>query len=411
MTENSHICNFIKNNSDWYDKLTSYPYFIHIKESNDLCIFNYSLTEAFNATNKDEEFIARIDFSIPEVQEARGIIINVNTCEVVCWPFRKFGNYGESYADNINWKTACVQEKIDGSIMKLWFDKRSELNQWRLSTNGVINAFECKNQYGVTYGDLFNEAAQKQNLDLNKLSKDYTYIFEIIGPFNRVVIEYPETKIIHTGTRNNITGEEIDANIGIEKPLKYPISTLENCIEAASKLNIREAENRFNVQKEGFVVVDENWNRIKIKSPEYVAVHHAFNGGILSKKRAVSMILENEDEEYLTYFPEYKEFFDLLKVQMQKTVDMIESYCKESKEISLINNYTVKDFAINFNKDKLKTYAIEYIFKNKSLEEVSHRMTRKGWLRWIDNIDDYDFNKENPTIKTMRTIKNKEEER
>lgn len=406
MTENSVLCKFINNNPDWREKLSSYPYFIHIKDDDGLTIFNYSLTEAFNMKDEDREFVARIDFSIPEVQEARGIIINTETCEVVCWPFRKFGNYGESYVDKIDWDSACVQEKVDGSIMKLWYDKREDFDLWRLSTNGVINAFECKNQYDKTYGDMFNEAAEKQGLNLDSLDKDCTYIFEIVGPYNRVVVEYPETMIIHTGTRNNITGEEKDIYIGIKQPKKYKISTLEACIEAAKALNVVNSENRFAVQNEGFVVVDGNWNRIKIKSPEYIAVHHAFNGGILSKKRAVDMILENEDEEYLTYFPEYKEFFDLLKINMQKTVDMIEKYCLETEKISKEKGLSVKDFALTFGKDKLFGFAVDYIYNGKELEEVSHRMRRKGWIRWIDTIDEYDYVKNNPTLNRIKNEKN-----
>lgn len=78
------------------------------------------------------------DFSDPIVQEARGIIIDLENLDVVCWPFRKFGNYNESYADNIDWSTARVQEKIDGSIVKLWWNKVD--GKWQFSTNSIINA-------------------------------------------------------------------------------------------------------------------------------------------------------------------------------------------------------------------------------------------------------------------------------
>ena len=37
-----------------------------------------------------------------------------------------------------DWNTAKVQEKVDGSIVKLWFDHR--LGKWQFSTNGVIRA-------------------------------------------------------------------------------------------------------------------------------------------------------------------------------------------------------------------------------------------------------------------------------
>lgn len=405
MTKNSYLCKFISENSDWRERLSSYPFFIRIKEDGDLAIFNYSLTETDKIEKDGEEIIARIDFSIPEVQEARGIIINTKTCDVVCWPFRKFGNFGESYVDNIDWNSACVQEKVDGSIMKLWYDKRKEYNLWRISTNGVIDAYQCKSQYNEIYGKMFSEAAHKQHLDIDKLNVDKTYIFELVGPFNRVVIEYPETMIYHTGTRNNITGQESDEDIGIIKPKRYKLNSLENCIEAAKQLNVKTGENKFDVQQEGFVVVDKNYNRIKIKSPEYVAVHHAFNGGILSRKRAVDMILANDDEEYLTYFPEYKPLFDGLKNSMDKTSEMIKDYCYRAEAIVKTLNLSRREFAIMFNKDKLFRYAIAHIWDNRPIGELAKEMSRRSWLKWIDNIDSYDFEKNNPIITDMEKNK------
>ena len=398
MNKNSYLCKFISENEDWEERLSKYPFFIHIKKSGDLAIFNYDMI-ATDVVEKDgEEMIARIDFTIPEVQESRGIIINTKTCEVVCWPFRKFGNFGESYVDKIDWNTACVQEKVDGSIMKLWFDKRPEYNLWRISTNGVIDAYTCKSPYNMVYGKMFFEAAQKQHLDLDKLNIDNTYIFELVGPYNRVVIEYPETMIYHTGTRNNITGKEEDINIGIIQPKRYKLNSLEDCIEAAKQLNTINTDNRFNVQNEGFVVVDGNFNRIKIKSPQYVAVHHAFNGGILSKKRAIDMLLANEDEEYLTYFPEYKPIFDELKSGMEKTEKVIEKYCEKARLACLQNSYTRKEFAIKFGKDNLFAFAMRYVFDKQPLPEISHHLSRRSWIRWIDSIDNYDFDKLNKSL-------------
>ena len=131
MQERSYLCKFINNNPNWESILSEYPYFITIRKDGPLAIFNYNLLASEIVEGETEEDTKRFtcDFSLPEVQEARGIIINYETLEVVCWPFRKFGNYGESYVDTIDWRTARVQEKVDGSIMKLWFNKLT--NNWQ----------------------------------------------------------------------------------------------------------------------------------------------------------------------------------------------------------------------------------------------------------------------------------------
>ena len=145
----------------------------------------------------------------------------------------------------------------------------------------------------------------------NTLNKSNTYIFELVSPFNRVVISYDESMLYHIGTRNNYTGEEYDIDIGIVKPKQFPLNTLNDCIVAASLIN----QGHEQVEAEGFVVVDKDFNRIKIKSPEYVFMHHNINNRAITIKRIVDL-LSDEDfnlDSFLNQFPEYIERFDAIK--------------------------------------------------------------------------------------------------
>ena len=69
------------------------------------------------------------------VQEARGIILDEN-CDwaVTSMSFRKFFNAEEPLAAEINWTTACIEEKLDGSLMALyWYD-----NAWQVQSSGSV---------------------------------------------------------------------------------------------------------------------------------------------------------------------------------------------------------------------------------------------------------------------------------
>ncbi len=55
---------------------------------------------------------------------------------VVCWPFDKFFNVQEQYAADIDWKDARVLEKIDGSMIKLFWYK----DAWRFATSSTCDA-------------------------------------------------------------------------------------------------------------------------------------------------------------------------------------------------------------------------------------------------------------------------------
>lgn len=76
MNKNSYLCNLIANNANWREEVANLN--VKVKEEGNLVIFNYDI---------------EADFSNPIVQESRGIIIDTSTCDVVCWPFRKFGNH------------------------------------------------------------------------------------------------------------------------------------------------------------------------------------------------------------------------------------------------------------------------------------------------------------------------------
>ena len=254
MNNNSVICRYISEHTGWEESLHE-NYGLKIKRKGPYAIFNYNFDSPF---------------SDPVVQEARGIILDTEKLEVVCWPFRKFGNYHESYADDIDWSTACVQEKVDGSIIKLWFSERED--RWIFSTNGTIDAADATVEDswdGLSFEDAILSAENYKDIRTEDLDRNKTYIFELVGPKTQVVVRYDKPLLYHTGTRSNITGQETDEDIGIIRPARYPLQSLEECIEAARKLN----SDGDGVEYEGFVVVDAAWHRVKIKSPDYILKH------------------------------------------------------------------------------------------------------------------------------------------
>lgn len=303
------VVEFIKNNIDWEEKLSKDPYNIKIKRDNGFIILNYNQISS--------------DFYNPIVKECRGIILEDGTYNPVCVPFFKFGNYGEGYADKIDWKTARVQEKVDGSLIKLWWYK----DKWYVSTNSMIDAKKAyinnnKSPY-KNFHELFEEGFKRYRNILNELDRDCTYMFELISPYNKIVVPYENIDIVHIGTRNNITLEELDIDIGIPKPKEYKFNSLEDCIEMSKKLPY---------DNEGYVVVDSKWRRVKIKSPAYVSVHRLINNE-LTDEGVLDLIKENEHEEFLVYFPEYKERFNSIERRYTQYIDNVRKTLDEADTV------------------------------------------------------------------------------
>lgn len=349
------ILNFIKEHGDnWREIIRQKPYAIKVTTDGEYTILKYDQINS--------------DLSLPLVKECRGLILD-NQNRPVCVPFFKFFNSFEPNADNIDWNSARVQEKLDGSIIKLAYFG----GEWRVSTNGTIDAYKSKIYEDLsdiecpytTYGELWDIAKKKTNLDYDKLDKNCTYMFELVGPYNKVVVDYKETKIYHIGTRDNTTLQELDIDIGVEKPKVYPLSTLQGCLDACKDMPFNQ---------EGYVVVDKDWHRVKIKSPAYVAVHRLKNNGDINERAVIELIRENELDEFLSYFPEFKKVIYEYKSILEK---MVEDLTTNIKEISKKTYETQKDFALEV-KDKFNS-GFYFMWKK------DNTLTPEAWLWNHDN--------------------------
>ena len=294
------LLDFIHQNADWEIRLAEAPYYIKTKRDKNYVLLKYDQI--------------RSDFNEPLVRECRGIILDEQKSYTpVCVPFFKFGNIGESYAPDIDWSTARIQEKVDGSLIKVWHDQGA----WHISSNGEIDAQNANISSALLTGTsrgnlfaLFTEAWNKTGLDMNALTQRYTYMFELTSPHNRIVARHAETSVCHIGTRDNWTLAELDIDIGVPKPRVFNFRSIEECVESAKLLSIDE---------EGYVVVDKNFNRIKVKSPRYVALSH-MSQGVTTVKNVVEIIQKNEQAEVLAYFPEFQDVFD-------KALQRIDDFC------------------------------------------------------------------------------------
>ena len=375
MNENSVICKLINDNpTTWQDIIKELK--IRTKFEDNYAIFNYEIT---------------CDFSNKIVQEARGIIIDVVNKQVVCWPFRKFGNYTESYADKIDWSSAKVLEKVDGSIIKLWYD--FSIDKWQFSTNGTIRAEKAPVEHTVNtfYGDIIKSAVNYKDIPFDKLDKNCTYIFELVSQITKVVISYDETKLYHLGTRNNITGKEFETDIGIVKPKLYCIGSLEDCIKSAVELNRTACCDQ--VLNEGYVVVDKNYNRVKIKSPDYIMMHHITMLKTIGKKECIDMLLNDRAKidticqksplvEPAVKYYDYKLAELICMAQKIGTLaqKLYEEYSHDRKAVALV-----------LTKHRLGTIGFLCIDKNKSGKEVLLEMPLEKLIKYIPDYIEEDL--------------------
>ena len=318
-----------------------------------------------------------VDFTDEAMKECRGLIVKETEkgYEIVCRPFKKWFNYQEPLADDIDWSSARVQEKVDGSLVKLWHD-----DGWHWSTMGTIDAndAEISNMANLTFKDVIKKADNYKDIDFDKLDKSLTYLFELVSPYNQIVIKYDKPHLYHLGTRSR-TGEEFDLDIGIEKPREYALQSLEDCINAAEALN----ENA--VTKEGYVVVDKNWNRIKIKSPKYILYHRIWNNGAVKADDIISIIKDGKMREAMESYPLLRE--ELLKwnYAMAKFEYEIETEIRKGRQV--YEEFQDRSAAAKFIKEFKHPFAGFWGLDHEGhAAELIAEMSRKAYLRGLKNV-------------------------
>ncbi len=181
----------------------------------------------------------------------RGLILDENL-NVVARPFKKFFNLGEHENQHIPNETFEVYEKMDGSLGILY---------WH---NDVA--------YIATRGSFTSPQSVKANEILNTkyahllagLDRNNTYLFEIIYPENRIVLDYGAMEdLVLLSVIDNQTGNDI-----VNMDWGFPVVKRFDGINDINALSSLEEDN-----KEGFVIRFASGLRYKVKFAEYVRIH------------------------------------------------------------------------------------------------------------------------------------------
>ena len=179
----------------------------------------------------------------------RGLVTD-NRGNVVARPFNKFFNLEE----NKHTPTSDFEvfDKMDGSL-GIMFKYNGEMI---CATRGSFTSDQSK---------WMTDFAQKYNYQ-DIIVDGFTYLFEIIYPENRIVVDYNgEERLVLLGIINTETGEELPHNElfeGFDVVKKY------DGVRDYSELKGKVEQN-----SEGFVVRFSNGQRVKIKGEEYLRLH------------------------------------------------------------------------------------------------------------------------------------------
>lgn len=209
----------------------------------------------------------------------RGLTIDSDG-EIVTRPFDKFFNLGEyeESLEELSKKHGGIKkivEKMDGSliIVSVLGDDVIVSSRGSFTSEQAIFARTLLADIGFDKHTKYHDKV--------------TYLFEIIYPENRIVVNYNyRTELVFLGARETKTGNHL-YNTGFDKIFTTP----KNYLKMQSHVD----------NEEGYVIIFNDDMRVKIKFNEYVRLHRIMTG---FSERRVWDLLRNGETVNLTGVPE-----------------------------------------------------------------------------------------------------------
>jgi RNA ligase len=353
---------------------------IKILEKVDWNVLKDYVDNSLIIANKHSEYDIWILNYSPKVQSkkfwdeytlsCRGLVIDAGGT-ILARPFQKFKNYEEHDPSEIDMSQEYdVFEKMDGSLIIMFYYKPRM--QWIIASRGSFISEQCLE-------------AQKM-FDINaydKLDVNYTYLFEVIYPENRIVVDYGNRReLVLLTVIETATGLELPYVELTDTYSKYfsVVKRFEVKINDLNDLKKLESDN-----KEGFVVRFTNGFRVKVKFTEYVRLH-----GILTNVSNLTVwehLMNHYDfDALLDRVPD--EFYDWLKRTtkiLQTEFNEIERQAlKEFVRIYYINGMGVngnkKDFALEAIKTKYQSILFK-LYDKKPYDDIIWKMVRPEYSK------------------------------
>ncbi len=220
-----------------------------------LLIWNYSHKAQFDR------------FWTPETKIARGLITDLEG-NIIARPFSKFFNLSEHTGEDSKLPPLPLEEfevydKMDGSLaISYWIDGKPYIaTRGSFVSEQAIHATKILHE---KYLPIFG---------VNFFYEGYTYLWEFIAPWNKIVCDYGPTEDLYLlAIINTEDGTEIPYP-QLKSHSKFPYIKRYDGIKDLSKLQEMEEDN-----KEGFVIRFKSGTRVKCKNSEYVRLHRLVTG-------------------------------------------------------------------------------------------------------------------------------------
>lgn len=277
------------------------------------------------------------------MRELRGLTMCPTTGKVLARKFQKFFNVNEkSFTQDhlIDWtQSHVVLDKLDGSMIS------------PMMTGGAIR--------WCTKMGLTEQAAQAERFTLIRpqyesfarycIETGMTPLFEWCSRDQRIVIDYPEDKLVLTAIRDNFSGEYRSLEALRHFGVVYDIPVVDALATGVGEIKEFLASTRALKGTEGYVIRFDNGHMLKVKAEEYCRIH-ATHDALRWEKDVWKMVLDETIDDVIPYMlPTDRERVDSFVADFDKAIVTRATYLKGLVDGMLPSCPTKKDFALALN--------------------------------------------------------------
>jgi predicted kinase len=262
----------------------------------------------------------------------RGLVTDADG-SIVARSFRKFFNFGEPSDDHVPCPEFEVQEKLDGSLMLVFY----YAGEWRAASRGSFCSVQAMEGMRMLQ-DLYST---------EQLNTEYTYVFEIIYPENRIVLDYGDTESLTFLACFTKDGQEIQDQeqvvraCGFGVVQTYPFDDYRSICD----LNWTGAE--------GFVVRFSNGHRVKMKFEKYLKLHRTVTNLTVLRvweifcSASSSSALEGIPDEWMPWVTKQLD-------KLQEQYNDLEDSAREQFDVLQRQHGNKRDFALAIKENPLR---------------------------------------------------------
>jgi hypothetical protein len=256
------------------------------------------------------------------------------------------------------WSKLKITPSLEGTMFIVFYHN----DQWYITTRRSLDAKNSISSLSKTFRELFLDACQENDVDINKLNPLYCYHFILLHYENKILIDYSETfenvqykKLVLNLVTEKYKRESVSDDVFEELKSLYKdkfiyprYESIHSLDELLTKLN-KYDEIKSKLTFEGYILTDTvTMTNYKIQTKIYQMLYKLKDNGRTPYEILLSLYKNYVLDEYIVYFP-------YIQVNMMEL----------KKELYLfMKNFTLLVFQL-----------FHYIRVNKENENLYHQLT------------------------------------